>query len=339
MNAPHQYFADFLSHQDADAMLRIAESFGSFGTYAEEGTSEGLGENYPQRFDVGLNYVSHGLDGQGNADTPETSLRRTNYFRETYAYGDEPRIAGITPFMQNNDLLRSARQLGGSEFVVPAIVYANILVPGQELAIHTDVPEFRGLNRKNAPQWLLVCMHHSGLFGDYRIPILTCVSWFGHANGGAFTFYPQGRDGDRESVPAIHNTAILLDTDGVFHGVERVTQAASGLPEIGPGTRLQYLGEQRWSLQNGADVLAEYNWDDLRYSISWKGYCFADAPSHEKWQAGRDPLSIPQVMDRFAADFADHGLGDLSAADPDARAEALVRHYITFPSAPVAAAG
>ena len=43
-------------------------------------------------------------------------------------------------------------------------MYANLLLPGQELAVHTDVPEFRGANRKVIPQWLLVVMHHSGLF-------------------------------------------------------------------------------------------------------------------------------------------------------------------------------
>ena len=39
--------------------------------------------------------------------------------------------------------------------------------------MHTDVPEFRGANRKLVPQWLLVVMHHSGLFEDYRMPIAT----------------------------------------------------------------------------------------------------------------------------------------------------------------------
>ena len=58
----------FLELTEAENMQRIAESFGSFGTYADEATSEGLGESLPQRFDVGLNYVTRGLDGDGNAD-------------------------------------------------------------------------------------------------------------------------------------------------------------------------------------------------------------------------------------------------------------------------------
>jgi hypothetical protein len=50
------------------------------------------------------------------------------------------------------------------------------MVPGQELALHTDVPEFRGANRKLHPQWLLVAMRHSGLFEDWRMPIATGVA-------------------------------------------------------------------------------------------------------------------------------------------------------------------
>ena len=81
-------------------MQQIAESFGSFGTYADEATSEGLGEKLPQRFDVGLHYLASGLDGEGNRDTEETAASRTNYFRETYAYGEEVRAPGMTPTLR-----------------------------------------------------------------------------------------------------------------------------------------------------------------------------------------------------------------------------------------------
>ena len=89
-------------------MLRIAESFGSFGTYSEEATSEGLGETLPQRFDAGLNYVEQGLDGGGNRDDTETALSRTNYFRETYAYGEDTMVQGIEPFMDHPQMQAAA---------------------------------------------------------------------------------------------------------------------------------------------------------------------------------------------------------------------------------------
>ena len=57
-------------------------------------------------------------------------------------------------------MVDAARRLFDRPVIEPAIVYANLLLPGQELAVHTDVPEFRGANRKVIPQWLLVVMHH-----------------------------------------------------------------------------------------------------------------------------------------------------------------------------------
>ena len=69
------------------------------------------------------------------------------------------------------------------------------MVPGQELAVHTDVPEFRGANRKLVPQWLLVVMLHSGCFDDYRMPIATGIAWFHDCDGGALAYWPEGPAG------------------------------------------------------------------------------------------------------------------------------------------------
>ena len=331
MTSTYRHMNPFLDPAEADTMLRIAESFGSFGTYSEEATSEGLGESLPQRFDAGLNYISHGLDGAGNQDDPDTASSRTNYFRETYIYGEDVQVAGVEPFLAHAQIQAAAREISGGEEIVPAIVYANLLVPGQELAIHTDVPEFRGASRMNTPQWLLVCMLHSGLFDRWRVPILTCVSWFGAARGGAFTFYPEGAQGPREAIPAQHNSAILIDTDKVFHGVERVQQSLPDVPPIGPGTRLHFIGEERWQLRHGDQVLADYSWPDFRYSISWKGYCFVDAAERAVWEEHSDDIGLEQILDVFEKDLRQRGLLDGSRPDPDTFALLMSETYIHFP--------
>lgn len=333
MKTNYLHMDPFLQPEEAENMLRIAESFGSFGTYAEEATSDGLGESLPQRFDVGLNYVAHGLDGGGNHDDPEKAQSRTNYFRETYAYGNEKRVDGVEPFLAHPKMQRAAREISVCEEVVPAIVYANLLIPGQELAIHTDVPEFRGANRKNAPQWLLVCMLHSGLFDRWRVRILTCVSWFGAAKGGAFTFYPSGSNGSRESIAAQNNSAILIDTDKVFHGVERVAQRLPDLPPIVAGTRLHYLSEQNWALRTGNQTLAEYCWPQIRYSISWKGYCFKDQRERLLWESRSDDLTLDQVIDMFEQDLRRSGRMNGERPEPDDFAQMMVETYIHFPGA------
>ena len=331
MTARYLHMDPFLSAADADNMLRIAESFGSFGTYANEASSEGLGESLPQRFDVGVNYFSGGMDGAGNTDDEQTAASRTNYFRETYAYGNEMQAPGIAPFMAHGALSETARKISERDIIVPAIVYANLLIPGQELAIHTDVPEFRGANRKLLPQWLLVCMLHSGLFEEWRIPILTCVSWFGRAQGGAFTFYPEGPAEAREAIPASHNSAILIDTDEVFHGVERVQQTLPELPPIGQGTRLHYCAADKWQLREGESVLADYEWPQLRYSISWKGYCFKDEQERAKWRDGGDDLSADQILAILEAELRSLEILSGPRPEPTAFAMMMVQNFIKFP--------
>ena len=331
MSAPYTHLDPFLSKDDADNMLRIAERFGSFGTYADEATSEGLGEALPQRFDAALNYIESGIDGTGNPDDRETAIKRTNYFRETYVYGDEIKAPGIEPFMEHPEIANAARKISGRDIVVPSIIYANLLVPGQELAMHTDVPEFRGANRMVLPQWLIVVMLHSGLFDEWRIPIVTCVSWFGAAKGGAFTFYPDGRDGARQSIPASHNSAILIDTDTVFHGVERVARDEPEMPEITQDTRLHFLGDDQWQLRNGEQELESFGWPHLRYSISWKAYCFRDAAEEQKWRDGSDDLSLEFILERLENAMREMGVLQGERPEPTTYAMMMVKTFVRFP--------
>jgi hypothetical protein len=331
MAANYLHLDPVLSVNNADNMLLIAESFGSFGTYADEGSNDGLGEKLPQRFDVGLNYVVGGIDGTGNADDEQTAMRRTNYFRETYAYGDDIRAAGIEPFMEQATLKETARKISGRETIVPAIVYANLLIPRQELAVHTDVPEFRGANRKVLPQWLLVTMLHSRLFEEWRIPIVTCVSWFGQASGGAFTFYPDGPISDRESIPATHNTAIILDTDVVFHGVERVVQSNRSLPGVTTQTRLHFCGHGNWQLRENDTVLADYSWPELRYSISWKAYCFRNETEEATWREGTDDLTVDFILNRLEKALRKRDILNGARPEPTEFALMLVKSFVHYP--------
>ena len=125
-----------------------------------------------------------GARSRSSPPAPTTSARPTPT--------TEPLVPGIEPFLHHEGFIEAARRVYGRAMVRPNIVYANLLVPGQELAVHTDVPEFRGVNRKRDPQWLIVAMHHSRLFERWRMPIATGVAWFGNPEGGEFVFYPEG---------------------------------------------------------------------------------------------------------------------------------------------------
>ena len=330
MSATYRAFDPLLSRRDATALVELCERFGSYGMYSEEGLNDGIGEGLPQRFDAAFNFARTG--GRfGRKEDFATLAARTNYFRETYAYGEDIAAPGIEPFLRHEGLVEAAREVHGLPLIEPAIVYANILVPGQELAVHTDVPEFRGANRKLLPQWLLVVMHHSGLFEAWRMPIATAVSWFHDARGGAFAFYPDGAEAAPVTHDARFNTAVVLDTDSVFHGVDRVVQTSQEMPALRPGMRLSADGGGGWSVRDGDAVVSEYRWEEMRFSVSWKAYCFRDEAARQSWKDGSNDLQGDFILDRLEQDL--RARGRIRGSRPPNRelAETLVDEYIGFP--------
>ena len=323
-------FDPLLSAAQAEAMVRLCERFGAYKMYSEEPTFAGLlGEGLPARWDAVRNFVRTG--GRfGKQESIERLAARTNYFRETYAYGTRPVIEGIEPFLHHEGFVEAARRLHGRDLVEPAIVFANLLVPGQELAIHTDVPEFRGVNRTRHPQWLIVAMHHSGLFEEWRMPIATGVAWFHDCAGGEFAFYPEGPEGPPQARPVRFNTALLLDTDAVFHGVDPVAAPAGPIAPLRPGMQLRFAGDGIWSVCDGERVVARHRWEELRFSISWKAYCFAGAAERRAWFEHSDDLTVDAVLERLLADLQARGRLDARPPDPEL-VEVIIDEYIRFP--------
>lgn len=312
-----------LSDAEAERVVRIWHDFGSYGQYSNEGFATQFAPELPQRYDARENFVRTG--GRFKRDEDKGLLgARTNYFRETYAYGDDRFVDGVDVLFECDALFDAARTLHGKPVIVPAIVYANILLPGQELAVHTDVPEFRGANRKIVPQWLLVVMRHSGLFERWRMSIATAVTYFGNANGGALVWY----DGDEpHTYEPKHNTAAVLDTDSIFHGVDRVHGDDSILRDVRSGQRLFHDGGGSWSLRTGDRIIAKLTTDDLRYSASWKGYCFADESERDAWESHSDDLTLDVILDTLRADLD----VERPASDADF-GRLLIDRYVTFPS-------
>ena len=318
--------------ETAAAMVELCERFGSYGMYSEEPTFAGLGEGLPARWDAVRNFIKTG--GRFGREEPlEVLAARTNYFRETYAYGAKPGIAGIEPFLFHEGFVAAARRLHGRPLIEPAIVFANLLVPGQELAVHTDVPEFRGVNRKRHPQWLIVVMRHSGLFEAWRMPIATAVAWFHDCRGGEFAFYPEGAGAPPRAHPVRYNTALLLDTDSVFHGVDRVGEVRTPIAPLRPGMRLAPAGQGWWEVRNGERRVARYRWEDLRFSISWKAYCFADEVERQAWAEHRDDLGVDAVVARLTADLRDRSIIGAEVPRGNELVDLLIDTYVHYPRA------
>ena len=333
MTAP-SVVLDPLFDDSGKAMIDLAERFGRYGMYSQEHVESTIGGGLPQRYDALANFLrSGGRTGNPDRESLRTLGARTNYFREEYAYGLEPRIAGIEPFLHHEAFVEAARAIFPDRPVVePAIAFANLMVPGQELAVHTDVPEFRGCNRKVMPQWLLVAMHHSGLFDAWRMPIATGVSWFHDCEGGEFAFWPEGVDGAVTQHAVRYDTAVVLDADSVFHGVDRIASTLPEMAALRPGMALEPVGGGRWVVREGDEVAAEHTWDELRFSVSWKAYCFTDAHEQATWRTNADDLTLEVVVDRLVADLRERGVIDGEAPGDAELCPLIIDTYIHFPA-------
>lgn len=318
----------------ATGIVDLCRRFGRYRMYAElEPLETEIGNGLAPRHDALMNFLRTG--GLTNTDEPPAALSvRTSYFREEYAYGRDERIDGIGAFLYHEPFVEAARAIHGRAVVEPAIAYANLMVPGQELAVHTDVPEFRGANRKLVPQWLLVVMHHSGLFEEHRMPIATAIAWFHDCDGGELAYWPDGAGGGVRRHRVEYNTALVLDTDSVFHGVERIADVGAGdLPRLRLGTTLDAPDTEagKWTLRADADDIATYAWEELRFSVSWKAYCFRDAHERDTWREHRDDLTLDAILDRLVDDLVARDRVRVDVARDRALGELLIDEYVSFP--------
>ena len=334
-----------LTDAAATAMVELWHDYGGYGQYSNEGFDTNFAPELSQRYDAAVHFVRTGGRFGRVGEDRRLLAARTNYFRETYFYraqagfsGEHVCSSGIEAFRDDERLLDAARRLHDRPIAVPAIVYANVLLPGQELAVHTDVPEFRGANRRIIPQWLLVVMRHSELFEPWRLRIATGIAYFGEARGGELAYYPDGAAGAAAVYAPKHNTAALLDTDSVFHGVDRVAGDDEPLTRLKPGMRLHHDGDRQWTVRDGAgSVVAEYATVDLRYSVSWKAYCFADDEDRAAWEGHADDLELDVILDTLLADLRRRGALGADERPPDAElGKLLIDTYVEFP-APVPA--
>ena len=65
------------------------------------------------------------------------------------------------------------------------------------------------------------------------------------------------------------------------------------MPPLRPGMELDPVGDGGGSVHDATTTSPpSYDWDELRFSVSWKAYCFADAEEQATWRTGADDLTL-----------------------------------------------
>ena len=100
------------------------------------------------------------------------------------------------------------------------------------------------------------------------------------------------------------------------------------------GMKLCFVGGGEWAVTDGDREIARYPWSALRFSISWKAYCFANEAEQRAWREHADDLLVAAVVDRLLADMRRRGaLGEDERLTDHDLVERIIDTYIRFPPA------
>jgi hypothetical protein len=256
-------------------------------------------------------------------------------FRGDWAFGASL-IDGVDELLQHAGFIAAAGEMYDTDVVVPEQVYVNLTTPlGRSGFSHTDIPEFRGLDRNNAPAWLLAAMGVSRLFEAERIHIVTAVAWFYRGEAGGLRYWPEGMDGPSVLQADTWNTAVVGDNDFMPHEVQRVGPRGS-TPPSGMTIRSELVHDDgRWHIVDDGDVLGSYDDDQVRLSLSWKAKVYADEDERARADAGVDGIDVTEALARLEADL-DEPLAGRSLDSADLRAQ-LDRRYSAYAPSPAPA--
>jgi hypothetical protein len=125
----------------------------------------------------------------------------------------------------------------------------------------------------------------------------------------------------------------VLDTDSVFHGVDRVGDGGSdAMPPITAGCHLRAARNDTWMLSDpdGA-VLASYDFAQLRFSVSWKAYCFAGEAERRAWREHLDDLHYDRIVARLVDDLRSRGREPERVPRSELGA-LMIDEYVRFPT-------
>ena len=225
-------------------------------------------------------------------------------FRGDWAFG-EALVEGAEPLLHHDGFITAAGRMYETDVVVPEQVYVNLTTPLARAGFsHTDIPEFRGLDRRNAPAWLLSAMGVSRLFEAERVHIVTAVAWFYRGEAGGLRYWPDGPDGPSILHADTWNTAVVGDNDFMPHEVQRVGPRGIGRPD-GMTIRSELAWDgRRWHIVDAGTVLHSYDDDQVRLSLSWKAKVYRDEDERARAEAGRDGVTVDEALARLEADLA-----------------------------------
>ncbi|MCB0997108.1 MAG: hypothetical protein KDB21_18565 [Acidimicrobiales bacterium] len=282
------------------------------------------------------------------APRPQDSLDLRPVFRGYWMLDGQPRVDGLDWLIEFPPLVAAARRLhhgvgpaANRAVVRPTEIYAHVVCPDEReprLGSHVDIPNFRGLGRRDHPTWLLVTMRRSGLFDRWHVPVAVAVIWFYAGAGGRYTYWPAGPDADPVTTDSpAWNCAVMGENDTMFHTGHDPRPAHSRPEGLGPSSVLTVdpATPDVWLVVDGDRTQLTLERARIRFALSWSAQVLADADAAAQVDDHTDDLDLDTVVDIFLDDLAHRGRPVQRPADPlhePAWVAALADAYRIVPS-------
>jgi hypothetical protein len=206
-----------------------------------------------------------------------------------------------------------------------------LILPGQELPMHFNVPYFWGADRERLPHWLLVLMKSSKLFDHLFIPQVQGFSWFNidsssnqavidentehldlNGDGADFYFFPylpekKSIKNDNEEatenpnankyviLKPTYDSAVFLDGAQVIHGLDRYKP--EDLPPLFAAShrytvRYDQLNKNWHLFDSRNNLLRSYLKNEVKLMLVWNMHCFANESQKNKFHTNENFKSI-----------------------------------------------
>lgn len=228
-----------------------------------------------------------------------------------------------------------ARELFGTPVVVSKMLFANMVLPGQEIDMHHDVPEFRGIHPRTCPNWLQVVMHSSGLFQHWRILQAAALTYFQDMEEGSLAIYC-GPQGEGTVVPARRGLGVVVEAETCPHhsDIFNPTPGRRPVPKWPKGVRLQYVQDAGdWTVTAASgEVLERFSRREVRVSTQMKLHCFRDEAEYQVYLDHTDDLSVEMALETLTDDLRRRGRFSGSAPPRADLAVMMVREYVRWPT-------
>lgn len=254
--------------------------------------------------------------------TPTFDMFLTPVFRGYFAKHGTCLFPEIEDCFFNSDFMARVRAYWRADYARPETMLFNLHGPSNSMdPAHIDAAQFRGIDMRNTPIWLMNTMAKSGLFGAWAMKKAQVITWFYPGRiGGGFTYWPEGPQAEPKRLAApMWNQAVVVQNEMMYHRAEangpldqRHPAGLAFESRIGADPHVA----DGWQITTGDRVIQRIPAQETRFLVHWGAEIYLDYAELKMVMEHSDDLTHDQVFDMFLKDLRGRGVAVETPSDP-----------------------